>query len=125
MVISDARFGGEVVLSTGRVHTFDSIECLANYVNANTDSTAIREILVSDMERAELIPLADASFIKGGQTATPMGMGFVAYAKGTGSANAADTLSWRQVLQMVRDAPFGAPPASDSAGTAPLASHAP
>jgi copper chaperone NosL len=109
MVITDARFGGEVLLNTGRIRTFDSIECLANYVNAQSDTTTIHEILVSDVDHAELIPLADAVFAKGGPSTTPMGMGFVAHTRRHGLPAEQGTLSWEEVLRLVRDAPFGAP----------------
>lgn len=107
MVISDARYGGEVVLNTGRVRTFDSIECLASYVNVQSDSTFIREILVSDFDRAELMPLDRASFSTDGR-GSPMGMGFVARSAGTPAPSGALSLTWSQVRALVRERPLSA-----------------
>ena len=79
MRITDNRFGGEVVTSTGKVHQFDSIECLANYtVSTGTD---IRSAWVSDFERpGTLISAATAQFIRRPGPSAGMGADLLAVA---------------------------------------------
>ena len=81
MTVSDTRFGGEVVTAKGRVHTFDSVECLASYVNALPDSTAAAGVWVADYESSAMIPAARAHFVRGGSLHSPMGRDLAAFAE--------------------------------------------
>lgn len=50
MAISDTRYGGEVRTSTGRIVTFDAVECLASYVAAAGDSARFEGVWVADFD---------------------------------------------------------------------------
>ena len=58
---------------TGRIRTFDSVECLAGYVAAAGDSLAASGVWVSDFASSALIPAADAHYLVGGSMHSPMG----------------------------------------------------
>ena len=81
MTISDARFGGEVVTRTGRVFTFDSIECLASWVRA-ADTTTIAGIYVIDLQHpGTFIEAGGAGFLRDAVVMTsPMGRSVLAFA---------------------------------------------
>lgn len=81
MTVSDTRFGGEVVTTKGRVHTFDSVECLASYVNALPDSTTSAGVWVADYESSAMIPASRARFVRGGTLHSPMGRDLAAFAE--------------------------------------------
>ena len=104
MTITDPRFGTEARTSTGRVHTFDSIECLAAYVHA-ADSSRLREVWVSDFERPGTLVAADsATFWRVGGGVSPMGKGLVATRNGrrpAGIADAGPPLRWSAVVELV------------------------
>src|SRR5581483_12057425 len=73
MTISDPRFGGEIVTRTGRVETFDSIECLASWVSA-TDASSIASIYVMDFDRpGRLVNATAAGFLRDFPVRGPMG----------------------------------------------------
>ena len=97
MRITDNRFGGEVVTSTGKVMQFDSVECLANYV-ASTDMTG-REAWVSDYQHpGTLIPASAARYERRSGPSSGMGANLVALsavASGAGS-----TLSWSELRNL-------------------------
>lgn len=78
MAITDTRFGGQVVLTTGRTRSFDAIECLASWLATGADSARIEQVLVSDVERATLIDASTALFVRDGAVASPMGRSIVA-----------------------------------------------
>lgn len=82
MAITDPRFGGQVVLTTGRARSFDAIECLAGYLAAGSDSSRISRVLVSDVETGRLVDAATAVFVRDGRMASPMGQRLVALAGG-------------------------------------------
>ena len=106
MQISDPRYGGELITRTGKVHKFDSIECLASFVAGLRDSASIRSLWVSDYKKpGTLIPAREALFIHHPGPGSPMGRGLLALQPGsdaaTGSVPAGDTLSWGKVVEMV------------------------
>ncbi len=80
MMITDARFGGEVVSRTGRVQAFDAIECLAAYVAA-ADTNALRGVWVSDFEHpGTWLSASNAVFVEGAAISSPMGRSLLALA---------------------------------------------
>lgn len=119
MRISDPRYGGELVTRTGKVLEFDSIECLAAYYSGLQDTTAVRSRWVADYRNpGKLIPAEGAVYIHRGGPGSPMGMGLLALASGSGanipeSAVQGDTLSWPEVVELVRRESLtpGSPPA--------------
>ena len=87
MMITDPRFGAEVITRTGRVQTFDAIECAASYV-AGADAGRVQSVWVSDFEHpGTWIAASEAVFVTGATVASPMGRSLLALAKRTNSAN--------------------------------------
>ncbi len=117
MTISDVRFGGEIQLATGRIHTFDAIECLASYYLDATRSD-VKGVWVSDFTTRTLVPVDSATFVSGGLN-SPMGRSLVAF----GTPGDAQTnlrggrlLRWPDVLELMRVR--GLEPGATSADTA-------
>jgi copper chaperone NosL len=80
MTISDSRFGGEAITSTGRVMTFDSVECLASWARTAPPGTA-RAIYVIDLQHpGTFVPADSAGFLRGALVGSPMGQNIVAFA---------------------------------------------
>ncbi len=81
MTISDARFGGEVVTRTGRVMTFDSVECLTSFVRL-ADSSTIAGVYTMDVQHpGTLIDVKNAGFLRDAiALKSPMGRAVVAFA---------------------------------------------
>lgn len=101
MTITDTRYGGAVMMRTGRQRSFDSIECLADFLRS-ADSTTIARVLVSDFERQQLIDVREAVFLRGGKLRSPMGRELAAFAATRDSASLQQTfggnvLSWHDV----------------------------
>ncbi len=107
MTISDARFGTELITTTGAVKVFDSIECLASYYLDATTRGDAREVYVTDFRRpGTFIPADRARFVRGGR-GSPMGLSLTAFANDA-EANAArdelggaEVLGWGDVLDLV------------------------
>jgi copper chaperone NosL len=78
MMITDPRFGAQVITTTGRVQPFDAIECAAAYAAA-TDPASIRGVWVSDFEHpGTWIEAHRAVFVSGATVASPMGQAVLA-----------------------------------------------
>lgn len=109
MVITDPRYGAELVTTTGKVHRFDSIECLASYYTQASAAGTVRSVWVSDYAHpGTLIPAGSATFVRASGPASPMGKGFAAFSPGTDSATigrvagSVPALRWGDVLALVQ-----------------------
>ncbi|WP_179862361.1 nitrous oxide reductase accessory protein NosL [Longibacter salinarum] len=112
MTIADARYGAELVTTTGKTYTFDSVECLAGFVNENTgpNKVDIHSLWVSDYKRpGTLINVDDAFFIQGGTLRSPMAMNVAAFSASASSpqtvadSTGGTVTKWDHLRTMVRE----------------------
>jgi nitrous oxidase accessory protein len=110
MTVTDRRFGGQVATAAGRIETFDSIECLADYVNGAPARSAPREprAWVADFQHpGTFIRVDSARFVRLAAASSPMGAGLAAIAA-TAPAGAVPmtgaAMTWAQVLEARREA---------------------
>ena len=123
MTITDRRYGAEVVTTTGKVHEFDSIECLAAYYLQARAARTVRSAWVTDYEHpGTLVPAADARYLRASGPGSPMGKGLTAFASDADAAALArryggEPMRWEEVLALVgrEGMPEGAAGAADSA----------
>ncbi|MDT8370173.1 MAG: nitrous oxide reductase accessory protein NosL, partial [Longimicrobiales bacterium] len=81
MTVADPAFAAEAVTPTGRVHIFDSIECLAGALEGELAGEAIHSLWVTDFADRETLVRAEAAhFLIGEGIASPMGAGVAAFA---------------------------------------------
>lgn len=84
MTISDARFGGEAVLPTGRVKKFDSIECMLSWARATPEKERGELYVIDTQHPGSFVTAWHAGFLKGAMMHSPMGgsiLGFLNEAK--------------------------------------------
>lgn len=103
MTISDARFGGEAVLPTGRVKKFDSVECLLGWVRATPEGQRGAIYVIDLQHPGAFAAVENAGFIKGGLIQGPMGgslLGFqsIAKAEEQRAVLGGTVMTWTQVL---------------------------
>jgi copper chaperone NosL len=101
MEITDARFGAQVILSTGRIEVFDSVECLAGFVRT-APAGSITSVWVMDATSPGRFVAADAAgYVVDGSLRGPMGrivsLGTPALAAQQASSGGA-TLSWAAIV---------------------------
>lgn len=101
MEISDPRFGAQVILATGQIHVFDSVECAASFAAA-LDPERIRSVWVSDADLGTFVAAERAGYVAGGTLRSPMGQ-VVAFASPADAATqqarlGGSTVSWGAVL---------------------------
>ncbi len=103
MTISDSRFGGEVVTKTGRVLTFDSIECLAGWYRT-ADTATVAGVYTIDLQHpGTFVDARKGGFLRGAVLKSPMGESIVGFV----SAEVAEqqrtmlggvVMTWEQLL---------------------------
>jgi len=103
MTISDARFGGEAVLPTGRVKKFDSVECLLGWARATPPDQRGALYVIDLQHPGKFVAAETAGFIKDGLIQGPMGgslLGFESLAKAEEqrAVLGGKVLTWTQVL---------------------------
>ncbi len=73
MEVTDARFAAQAITRTGRVHVFDSIDCLAGYVRA-ADAATLVGLWVTDADQpGRFVPAESAGYLRGSALRGPMG----------------------------------------------------
>lgn len=74
MIISDARYGAEIVTKKGKVYKFDDSHCVLAYLKNAIEKKDISEIYFTGFDgRHELINAETALFFKSDELNTPMG----------------------------------------------------
>ena len=100
MTVSDARYGAEIVLSTGKVMAFDAVECLASYLLDN--DVAAHSIWVVDYAHpGMLVPAQNAAYVHTEALHSPMGMNLTAFTAGEENAVAGNWMDWEEMLLFV------------------------
>lgn len=84
MTVMDPRYGSELVTGKGKVFTFDSIECLLNYLKKEMkEGEEARHILVTSFRSpGELVDAKESWFIHSVNLPSPMGMYLTAFGTG-------------------------------------------
>jgi copper chaperone NosL len=115
MTISDLRFGAEVITRTGKLHTFDSIDCLASFVHGLKPEDVAQVVVTDFRHPGAFITASQAVFVMDGAVASPMGRRLAAFAAGIDTTAlraefGGRVLSWANVLAL--------PPSAGHAGAA-------
>ncbi len=107
MMITDPRFGSQVIMRTGKIHTFDAIECAAAFI-ASADSSRLRSVWVSDFERpGHWISASEAVFVADASRSSPMGRSLLALNSATDQSEARTryggrVTDWQTLVQGAR-----------------------
>ena len=127
MQINDARYAAELVTHTGKVYTFDSIECLVSYYRRldAAGRAGVETMWVSDYAHpATLIAAPSASFLRVAGPGSPMGRGMLAVSRAAdlgplrGPAASAP-MTWDDVLALAEHEQWDRHDPEPS-GTAPM-----
>jgi copper chaperone NosL len=107
MVVADERYGAELVMQTGRVHTFDSIECMAAFYNDEIAADAVASLWVTDFDQPRtLLDATGSVFLHSSHLPSPMGAGLTAFADSAAAgtalaAHGGSILTWPELLRHV------------------------
>jgi copper chaperone NosL len=76
MNIVDGRYAAEIVTAKGKVHKFDAVECMINYINKNNlNKEELAFIMVNSFsDPVNLHPADKSYFLRSSSLPSPMGM---------------------------------------------------
>jgi len=101
MTIADARFGAEIISSTGRIYKFDDIHCLLEQLKqSNIKSPTV--YLADFGGKHELIHAEKAFILKGSDVRSPMGGSYISFSSDadliqTQKQHGGDKIKWSEV----------------------------
>lgn len=110
MLVSETRFASQLLTDRGRGLVFDSIECMAEFLDEEED-LRVRSLWVTDFERpGTWLPVDEAVFLQSQHLRSPMGLGLSAYADETAASRAlrehgGELLDWAGVRALVEVSP--------------------
>ena len=114
MTVADERYATELITKKGKVHFFDSVECLAGFY-LEQDPQEIASLWVTDFHtQARMIPVEEAFFLRSKDLRSPMGMNLTAFGDGITPETVlnsfiGEVLDWSGVLAFVEaEGPPGA-----------------
>ncbi len=133
MTIVDEGYGAELVTRTGKVYTFDSIECLAAfYLEGQVPRQEVHSLWVTDFQDPPaLIRVEEAFFLHSRDLPSPMGMNLTAFSDvirrdAVTNSFYGDLLDWEGVLDLVAGGgslPHGKPGQGQAQGQGEPAGH--
>jgi copper chaperone NosL len=108
MVIGEPQFASQALTTKGKAYTFDTVECLAEWLRAGSVAAAdLHSLWVADFSEPDRwVPAGEARFVRSPATRSPMGMGLSAHASAATAeeyrrAQGGETLGWTEVLALV------------------------
>ena len=105
-VISETKIASEMIDANGHASKFDTVECLARYVNEHPNEK-IDGVFVTDYRTGRLFSATNAYYVKGSVMPGSMRKNYAAF-KASADAEAfageqkATTVQWRAVLDEVK-----------------------
>jgi len=107
MKITDPRYGSELILKTGKVYKFDSVECLAAYYLKNKDKMNIHSLWVPNFLTKKFIKAETAVYLHSKNLPSPMGLNLSAFSsmeelEKIRKKYGGEVLNWKQVLDLVQ-----------------------
>ena len=109
MLITDNRYGSEIVTDKGKVFKFDEVGCMIEYaIVKNFIGDANQKFLVTDFANPEtLIDATDAFFVQNDNFRSPMGSNVMAYDSEISrqkfvAESGGSLLNWVDVIELVK-----------------------
>lgn len=104
MTISDLRFAAQLQTQFGRLHSFDSVECLVRFAQANGLEEDSRFFAYGFLPPNERLAADKAFYLKSSGIPSPMGEGLSAYANEADAnaqkqAHEGRIFTWKQLLE--------------------------
>jgi copper chaperone NosL len=109
-MITDQRYGAEIVTNKGKIFKYDAIECLAaSYIKVDIQYKDIHSLWVVDFGQPQkLIEAESTVYLRSKDLHSPMGLNISAFsskemAEKVEQLYIGEILSWEQVKKMVKE----------------------
>ncbi len=110
MIISDRKYGAELVTQKGKVYKFDSLECLTAYIlKRQVETERIHSMWAVNFSRTDkLLDVNKGIFLHSDRLHSPMGLNLSAFSTRDDAEEMRDShggqlLSWQEVQELVKE----------------------
>ena len=109
MLVTDNKYGAELVTDKGKIYKFDSIECMIEFsLVKNTLGDTNNKLLITGFDNPDnLVDARNSVYVKNDKFRSPMGLNVTAFnseeqAQKFISENGGEKLSWVEVIELVK-----------------------
>jgi copper chaperone NosL len=109
MLISDNKYGAELVTDKGKIYKFDSVECMIEFsLVKNTLGDTNNKLLITDFNNSgNFIDARNSFYVKNENFRSPMGLNVTAFKTKEASEkfmndNSGEFFSWLDVIELVK-----------------------
>lgn len=110
MIVSDPKFGAEIISTTGKIYPFDAVECLAAYVlTEKLPKEKIHSLWVTSfLYPQKFVPAESAFYVRSSQIRSPMGLSLAAVEREEEALRMVEQyggkiLRWPDVIDLVEE----------------------
>jgi copper chaperone NosL len=109
MLITDNKYGAELVTGKGRIYKFDSMECMVGFSlvkNALGDTN--NKLFISGFDiPGSFVDVRNSYYVKNDQFRSPMGLNVTAFSRKEAfekfiTDNGGESLTWLDVIELVK-----------------------
>lgn len=109
MLITDNKYGAELITDKGKVYKYDSIECLINYALAENliGNNEVKMLVCDFTNPGNFTDARAAFFLQNNNFRSPMGLNVMAFGEENnrsnfGKDNGGSRLSWIEVIELTK-----------------------
>ena len=108
MLVTDNKYGAELVTDKGKIYKFDSIECMIEFsLVKNTLGDTNNKLLTTDFDNpGNFIDARNSVYVMNDKFGSPMGLNVTAFNGRTRkkfiSENGGEKLSWVEVIELAK-----------------------
>ena len=109
MLITDNKYGAELVTDKGKIYKFDSMECLVEFALAkNSLGDTNNKLLVTDFYNpGQFTNCRESFYVKNDNYRSPMGLNVTAFSTNAMiekfiSENGGEQMTWVEVIELVK-----------------------
>lgn len=109
MLITDNKYGAELVTDKGKIYKFDSVECLVDFaITKNLTGDQTQTLLITDFSSpGNFVDARSAYYVRNNEFRSPMGLNVMAFGANTVmrkfvSENGGEVLSWVELIEIVK-----------------------
>ncbi len=108
MLITDRKYGSELISSKGKIFKFDSIECLAAYYIKLEDDKEVSLLVTNFDKPSNFLSVNDAVFVQSARLRSPMGLYLSSHSDEKVTENLIEMyggkiLDWEAVQNLVKE----------------------
>ena len=109
MIVSDQRYGAEVITAKGKNYKFDSIECMAAFVLSEASTIEIHSLWTIDFNNpGKFVDAEKAFYLHSELLKSPMGLNFSSFSSWETAQNVKNVypgsvMQWAEVKDNVKD----------------------